>query len=64
MNPAIFRSYDIRGVVGDDLNPKTAEAIGKAFGTLLVRGEESPEPGTVAVGRDVRQSSPSLSQAL
>ncbi len=64
MNPAIFRSYDIRGVVGNDLNPKAAEAIGKAFGTLLVRGDENSEPGTVAVGRDVRQSSPSLSQAL
>jgi len=64
MNPAIFRSYDIRGVVGNDLNPKAAEAIGKAFGTLLVRGEKNSAPGPVAVGRDVRQSSPSLSQAL
>jgi phosphomannomutase/phosphoglucomutase len=80
MNPAIFRSYDIRGLVGSDLNPKTAEAIGKAFGTILVRGEKNSDgkafgtilvrgeknsdSGTVVVGRDVRQSSPSLSEAL
>jgi phosphomannomutase/phosphoglucomutase len=50
--------------VGSDLNPKTAEAIGKAFGTILVRGEKNSDSGTVVVGRDVRQSSPSLSEAL
>ena len=63
MNPAIFRSYDIRGVVGSDLNPEAAETIGKAFGTLLVGGKSSA-PGPVAVGRDVRETSPSLTQAV
>ena len=64
INPVVFRSYDIRGVVGNDLNPRTAEAIGKAFGTLLVRWGDSSVPGPVAVGRDVRQTSPCLSRAF
>ncbi|MFQ5801444.1 MAG: phosphomannomutase/phosphoglucomutase [Candidatus Methylomirabilales bacterium] len=64
MNPAIFRRYDIRGIVGPDLNEEVAEGIGKAFGTFLKRREECSRPGHVAVGRDVRQSSPSLARAV
>ncbi len=30
----IFREYDIRGIVGKDLNPDVAELIGKGYGTL------------------------------
>lgn len=30
MNPSIFREYDIRGVVGTDITPETAEAIARA----------------------------------
>ena len=33
MNKDIFREYDIRGVVGDDLTETVAELIGKGFGT-------------------------------
>jgi phosphomannomutase / phosphoglucomutase len=35
INPFIFRNYDIRGVVGEDLDIKKVEAIGKAYGTFL-----------------------------
>ena len=64
INPAIFRSYDIRGVVGYDLNERVAEAIGKAFGTFLKERGSKGAPGQVAVARDVRLSSPSLAEAL
>ncbi len=64
MNAAIFRRYDIRGIVDRDLNTEVAQAIGKAFGTLLASRVEDAAPGPVAVGRDVRLSSPSLAQAL
>lgn len=64
VNPAIFRSYDIRGVVGSDLDEQVAEAIGKAFGTLLRQGGSRGSLGQVAVGRDVRLSSPALAEAL
>jgi phosphomannomutase/phosphoglucomutase len=53
INPQIFRSYDIRGINNEDLNPKIVEQIGKGFGTFL------REKGTakVIVGRDTRLTS-------
>ena len=63
----IFRQYDIRGIVGEDLLPATARAVGQAYGTALreVRGGEGGRrPGLVAVGADNRPSSPELRDAL
>lgn len=60
VNPYIFKEYDIRGIVDQDLNPAIAELIGKAFGTyLLERGTKD-----VLVGRDTRASSESYQNAL
>ena len=57
---AIFKAYDIRGIVPGALNESVAEALGLAFGTVaLQQGERS-----VAVGRDGRLSGPGLSAAL
>ena len=64
MNPAIFRSYDIRGIAGRDLNEEVAEAIGKAFATILREKGEDSTPGPVAIGQDIRQSSPFLARAF
>jgi len=51
---SMFKMYDVRGIVGKDLNPDVAELIGKAFGTyLLERGTKD-----VVVGRDSRETSP------
>jgi len=62
-NPHIFRQYDIRGVVGPDLTPEVAEAIGRAFTSLARRrlGKESP---TLALGRDNRVSSDDLAAGV
>ena len=62
-NPHIFRQYDIRGVVGPDLTPEVAEAIGRAFASLARRrlGKESP---TLALGRDNRVSSEDLAAGV
>ncbi len=57
-NPAIFRAYDIRGIVGRDLTVEVAHAIGQAVGTLY------PGQPQVALGRDGRDSSPALAEAL
>lgn len=57
----IFREYDIRGVVGDEVTPAFAEALGRAFGTVV--GGSSPLPA-VAVGQDNRPSSEPLAAAL
>ena len=64
INPHIFRQYDIRGVVGTDVTPQVAEAIGRAFATLLRRRASGGEGLTVALGRDNRLSSDELAEAV
>ena len=53
INPQIFREYDIRGIVGKDLNPESVTSIGKAIGTYIRRGNGK----NMVLGRDVRSSS-------
>ncbi|MFN3420314.1 MAG: phosphomannomutase/phosphoglucomutase [Armatimonadota bacterium] len=60
VNPLIFRQYDIRGVVGDDINPEVARLIGRAYGTLCRRNGILQ----VVVGHDNRKSSPDLHAAV
>ena len=50
----IFRSYDIRGIVGKGLSEKVAEMLGSAFGTYLQGTED------VVIGRDMRKSGEEL----
>src|SRR5437773_926925 len=50
----IFREYDIRGTVGDQLTGDVAHAIGKAFATLAA--ERLGRTPRIAVGRDNRPS--------
>jgi phosphomannomutase/phosphoglucomutase len=56
----IFREYDIRGRVGDQLTPGLVEGVGRAYGSRLAGRPEA----TVAVGHDNRPSSPELADAL
>ena len=58
--PAIFKAYDIRGIVPSTLNEEVALGLGRAFGTAA-RAEGQT---TVAVGRDGRLSGPAISSAL
>ncbi len=59
--PGIFRQYDIRGVVGRDLLPDTAHAIGRGYAAVLA---ERGLRGAVAVGRDNRPSGEALQAEL
>lgn len=60
INPEIYREYDIRGVVGEDIDGEVFETIGKAYGAYMnERGAKR-----VSVGRDCRLSSPELAEAL
>ncbi|MEZ5930807.1 MAG: phosphomannomutase/phosphoglucomutase [Alphaproteobacteria bacterium] len=59
-HPTILREYDIRGIVGETLFVEDAEAIGRAYATLLL--EEGGR--RVCVGYDGRLSSPDLAEAL
>lgn len=59
VNEAIFRDYDIRGLVDGDIDENFARVFGQAFGTYLIRR------GTrdVLVGYDARESSPKYYEA-
>lgn len=54
---SIFKAYDIRGTVPDQLCEEDAHRIGRATARWLGAGE-------IAVGRDARESSPRLATAL
>jgi phosphomannomutase/phosphoglucomutase len=60
VNPNIFREYDIRGIVDQDLNPDVVRTLGRGAGTYFRRQGRR----TVAVGRDCRLSSPSFYRHL
>ena len=57
MNRDIFRAYDIRGIFGVDFAPNDFYRIARAFAVRF-------QPKTVAVGHDVRESSPQLWQKV
>jgi phosphomannomutase len=59
---AIVKAYDIRGVVGDQLDVPTVRAIGAATARLLLADE--PAPDRVVIGYDMRESSPDLAAAF
>ncbi|PPT25868.1 phosphomannomutase/phosphoglucomutase [Xanthomonas arboricola] len=56
----MFRAYDIRGVVGKDLNPGVAALIGQAIGSVM----QAQGLREVVVGRDGRLSGPELANGL
>src|SRR5580765_243434 len=57
LNPDIFKAYDVRGTYPDQVNEDGARAIGAAFVAYL-------KAQRIAVGRDMRLSSPTLAQAF
>lgn len=59
----IFRQYDIRGVWEKDLTAEAVRAIGKAFAFYL-KDKTGKDKLTVTIGRDVRNSSPAMFDAL
>jgi phosphomannomutase len=60
VDASIFKAYDIRGIVGKNLDARVAEHLGRAFGSEALRAGEK----AVAVGRDGRLSGPMLVEAL
>ena len=60
MNSHIFREYDIRGVVGQDLTPDVVYHLGRGIGTYLSRHSVK----LVSLGRDGRLSSPEIHDQL
>lgn len=60
INKNVFRSYDIRGIAGEELTEEFAELLGKTFGSYIQdRGEKE-----VIVGHDCRESADYLVRGL
>ncbi|HEU0337208.1 MAG TPA: phosphomannomutase/phosphoglucomutase [Gaiellaceae bacterium] len=56
LDPKVFKAYDVRGIHPAELDEEGAYAIGRAY-------VEHFEPRRIAVGRDMRLSSPSMAAA-
>jgi phosphomannomutase / phosphoglucomutase len=59
----IFRQYDIRGIVGKDLDAGVTRQVGKAYGSIL-REAVGERGARVVVGQDNRPHSPELAEGL
>ena len=57
LDPKAFKAYDVRGVYGTELDEDGAYRVGRAY-------VEQFEPRTVAVGRDMRVSAPTMAAAV
>jgi phosphomannomutase len=57
LDPSVFKAYDVRGVYGRELDEEGAYAVGRGYA-------EHFEPRRMAVGRDMRVSSPSMTAAV
>jgi phosphomannomutase len=57
LDPKVFKAYDVRGIYPDELDEDGAYAIGRAY-------VEQFEPHRIAVGHDMRLSSPSMTEAV
>ena len=60
MNTNIFREYDIRGIVGDQLTDETVATLGRAIGTFFQQNGAR----RIAIGYDARKSSPGFCDLL
>ncbi len=61
INPAIFKAYDIRGVVPGEMNPEIGYRVGRAF-VAFVRKRYGAARPKIILSRDVRISSPEIAK--
>ena len=57
LSSSVFKAYDVRGVVPDELDADGAYRLGRAYVAAF-------EPATVAIGHDMRLTSPELAEAV
>ena len=57
LEPRVFKAYDVRGIYPSELDEEGAYAIGRAFVEVF-------DPTRIAVGHDMRVSSPSMADAV
>ena len=60
LNENIFREYDIRGIVGEDLTEQTVSTISHAIAAYFVQNDAKE----IIVGYDARESSPRFQEMI
>ena len=63
MDESIFKAYDIRGTYPEQINEQTVYSIARSFAIFIKEFYKTENP-KIIVGRDIRVSSKSLSQAV
>ena len=58
----VIKAYDVRGLVGEEIDEAFVADVGAAFARLL--RDEGSQAGQVAIGYDMRESSPGLAAAF
>jgi phosphomannomutase len=61
---AIVKAYDIRGVVGEQIDAEIVHDLGAAFANFVTDPDSSAASRGIVVGHDMRESSPGLAQAF
>jgi phosphomannomutase len=56
LSPSVFKAYDVRGIVPDELDAEGAHQLARAYVAVF-------EPEQMAIGRDMRLSSPEIAEA-
>jgi phosphomannomutase len=57
LDPKVFKAYDVRGIYPDEIDDEGAYAVGRGY-------VQQFEPRRIAVGRDMRLSSPQIAAAV
>ncbi|MFP4502499.1 MAG: phosphomannomutase/phosphoglucomutase [Candidatus Hydrogenedentota bacterium] len=61
LKPTMFREYDIRGIVGEDITEDIMSCIGRAYAKYM---QDNLHTNTVVIGRDGRLHSKQMSDAV
>src|SRR5215211_4046258 len=57
LDPKVFKAYDVRGIHPSELDEDGGYRVGRAYAEVF-------SPSRIAVGRDMRLSSPSMAEAV
>jgi phosphomannomutase len=64
LSASVFKAYDVRGVHPSEIDEEGAERVGRAFVEVVRRATPGTPNPRIAVGHDVRLSSPAMADAF
>jgi phosphomannomutase len=64
LDPGVFKAYDVRGLYPSEIDEDGARDLGRGFVEVVRAATPGVEAPRIAIGHDVRLSSPSIADAL